>query len=216
MYIARGYYHHQDEIHKVKVPIADQVIPIALKRRLTPLGQKVCRILIALESGQTTKIPWAISSRHGDTVRMKPLFDALVVGEIFLPTDFSLSVHNAIYGMYSIATENKCENITLSGGVDSAYQEFIEAYSLSRFKNAPVGYLYYDDKLPDEYDVFAEPPENFVSIGFILDPMHKSGPMVKPCEKQFKKTFLDQFFCCVWARLLTLKILNLKGRAPFG
>jgi hypothetical protein len=129
-------------------------LPAALHRRLSPLGKLVMtelyEALSHLPESEST-LPWVASCRHGDSTRMMNLLTDLAEKEQLSPMDFSLSVHNAIIGMFSIATKNTQSHTALSGGELSFEMGLLEAYALQKTSQKSVGYIYYDKPLPSLY-----------------------------------------------------------------
>jgi len=120
-----------------------------MRRRLTPLGQKTVEMFYRSSSHSNPEnIPWVVSSRHGDGRRMLNLLSNLARKELLSPTDFSMSVHNAIVGTFSIATKNKKTHSALSGAELSFEAGLFEAFALQKEKKGTVGYIYYDMPLP--------------------------------------------------------------------
>jgi hypothetical protein len=120
-------------------------LPISMRRRLTPLGRKTLQMLNkCIVNSDNKSIPWVISCRHGDITRRLNLLSSLVQSEMLSPTDFSLSVHNAIIGMYSIASGNKLTHTALAAGIDSFESGLLEAIALHKEKGESIGYVYYD------------------------------------------------------------------------
>jgi len=141
-----------------------------LKRRLTPLGVTVTQKLFEMAAiNNQDSIPWVVASRHGEGERVGRLLSALATGELVSPTDFSLSVHNAIIGNFSIVTGNKKMYTALSAGSLSFSVGFIEAYALQKESKGRVGYIYYDSPMPKEYDDLIERSETaHVCIALLL------------------------------------------------
>ncbi|MCM5705004.1 beta-ketoacyl synthase chain length factor [Larsenimonas salina] len=77
-------------------------VPAMLKRRLTPVGRALCDMLGALKAADD-EAPIVHASQHGDGQRPLDMLDTIADGEPVSPTRFSLSVHNALAGVYSIA-----------------------------------------------------------------------------------------------------------------
>ncbi len=120
-------------------------LPVAMRRRLTPLGRKTTQILNKCENNSKNKsIPWVVSCRHGDATRRLNLLASLAKNEMLSPTDFSMSVHNAIIGMHSIATGNKFTHTALAAGIDSFESGLLETIALLKEKGESIGYAYYD------------------------------------------------------------------------
>jgi hypothetical protein len=76
-------------------------------------------------------------------------------GEEISPTAFSLSVHNAIAGLFSIVYGNTAEMTVLASGEDGIGSAFLEALGLLQEGAADVLIVFYDEPLPDFYP--AEP-----------------------------------------------------------
>jgi hypothetical protein len=145
-------------------------IPAQLKRRLGRLGNIAVTLMEQAASfTHGERIPWITASRHGDTDRMIHLFSSLLNYEQISPTDFSLSVHNAIYSLYSIMTGNFCTNTALSAGANSFETGLLEAFTLSKIKNSKVGYIYYDVPLDSVYDDLLDNLNSPIAIAMILD-----------------------------------------------
>lgn len=132
-------------------------LPLNLKRKLTPLGRKALQVVNTCAAGlDNPAIPWIISCRHGDKSRRFNLLSSLAKGEMLSPSDFSLSVHNALIGLFSIATNNRHAHGALAGGRSSFEMGLLETIALLKEKGGTVGYIYYDylvvEKLTDRFE----------------------------------------------------------------
>ena len=76
-------------------------LPAMLRRRLDDAGRATCEILKALDPD--AELPLIYASRHGNTPQTLSMLEALANNEPLSPTRFSMSVHNASLGIYSIA-----------------------------------------------------------------------------------------------------------------
>lgn len=95
---------HDSRVEITPTPRAEQV-PAMLRRRLSSVGQACCTLLSALDPH--ANLPVIHASRHGDTTRILALLDAATQpDEALSPARFSLSVHNAILGLYSIVSQS--------------------------------------------------------------------------------------------------------------
>jgi hypothetical protein len=140
-----------------------------MRRRLTPLGRMAFEGLDHSSKNLSQKdIPWVVACRHGDGARMVKLLSDLAKSEPVSPTDFSMSVHNAIIGAYSIATQNKKMHTALSAAEKSFEAGLIEAFALQREKNETIGYLYYDMDLLSPYEEKVEDRFPATCLGFLL------------------------------------------------
>lgn len=84
---------------------AGTAVPSMLRRRLNLLGRAVCDMLSDLDPDADSVVLHA--SRHGDGERTLEMLYGLNEGEPLSPARFGLSVHNAIAGVYSIASGNR-------------------------------------------------------------------------------------------------------------
>lgn len=80
-------------------------VPPMLRRRFSTLGK--CAMMAALQILDDDKpIPGIFSSRHGDTALTLSLLEEMGRDEPMSPTNFSLAVHNAVSGLFSIARKD--------------------------------------------------------------------------------------------------------------
>ena len=149
----------------------DNSIPALLKRRLSLMGRNVfTAIKCCVESINDEHLIWVVSSRFGDTEKMISLFNCLHKKEQGSPTDFSMSVHNALIGISSIKQKNTQMHTAISAGDMSFSCGFVEAYSLAKTKAQKIGYIYYDFPLPDVYDDIIKNDSQKTVVAFIIDP----------------------------------------------
>jgi hypothetical protein len=80
-------------------------IPAMLRRRFNALGKCAMGAALPLLRDYPA-IPSIFASRHGETEVLFALLEGIARGEPMSPTLFSLSVHNAISGLYSIARKD--------------------------------------------------------------------------------------------------------------
>lgn len=155
--------------------VSEQAIPPLLRRRLTDLGKMAFNGFYAASAGLNGKhVPWVIACRHGDTTRMNRLLTELAKGDTLSPTDFSLSVHNAIAAQFAIATGNKKMQTALSGGDQSFELGLLEAYALQKEINDTVGYIYYDYPLPAQYQLENDVPKVCIAMLLSSESIHDS------------------------------------------
>jgi len=120
-------------------------LPKLMRRRLSPLGRQALQTVYKSYSHiGHENISWVVACRDGDAFRRIDLLSTLARKEMLSPTDFSMSVHNAIIGTFSIFTGNK-QNHTALAGADCTFESgLIEAMALQKDKGGTVGYAYYD------------------------------------------------------------------------
>lgn len=141
-------------------------VPAMLRRRLSPLGKCAFKAALALlEAGET--LPSVFVSRHGETQQTLELLQELVKGEPLSPTAFSLSVHNAISGVFSIARNDVSSVTALAAAEGPLFHGLLEACGMLQ-SHSRVLCVFYEAPLPDLYRQF-EPGEPFThAIALLL------------------------------------------------
>ncbi len=133
-------------------PDAAAVIPMLLRRRLSPLGQALVGAALACgEAARRARL--ILASRHGELSRtiniLRDLSDAMPPS----PADFSLSVHHSLLGLLSIQTGNRHAHSAISAGGDSFAYGLLEASAcLHAAPEEPVLLLFAEESPPPPYD----------------------------------------------------------------
>ncbi|MBF6568200.1 MAG: beta-ketoacyl synthase chain length factor [Candidatus Binataceae bacterium] len=154
------------------------VLPPMLRRRVTPLGQMAFRTACKLSVPERAR--FIFCSRHGEFQRTLGILTALATGAAVSPAEFSLSVHNALAGLLSIAWRNTAGHTTIAAGADSFRSALIEAAScLMEYPEEPVLLVYCDDRLPQPYDELADSDETGFAIAMLLtSPRHDFNDVI--------------------------------------
>lgn len=135
-------------------PVPSRPVPVALRRRVAPLGQQALRLAWGLPETAASRL--VLASRHGDFTRTLGLLTALAADEPLSPAEFSLSVHHALIGLLSIATENRGGHTAVAAGPDSFAYGLLEAAACLRDQpDQPVTLIYCDQPLPPPFDPFS-------------------------------------------------------------
>src|SRR5690606_31159104 len=98
-------------------PLADDgqpdvsFLPAMQRRRLSRLARMAFAVATPLTEGQPP-MPLVYASRHGETPRTFAILSDLARQEALSPTQFSLSVHNAVIGLWSILQNDRSEEHT--------------------------------------------------------------------------------------------------------
>lgn len=125
-------------------------IPKMLKRRLSPLARIVfCAASQCVD--KNTSIPTVFSSTHGELAKSFKMMEMIEMGEEISPTAFSLSVHNSIAGLFSMAYNNKLQSTVVAPGEEGIAAAFIEAIGLLEEGNDEIMIVLYDEPLVDFY-----------------------------------------------------------------
>lgn len=133
-------------------------MPMLLRRRLGKLGQLA--VAAAYEAGAAPPVRYVFCSRHGEFGRTLGLLRDGALGEPLSPTEFSVSVHNALAGLLSIATKATGGHTALAAGADTfAYGLVESAASLAAAPDEPVLLVYFDEPLPAPFDALVPPAD---------------------------------------------------------
>lgn len=126
-------------------------MPPLQRRRLGPLARMGFRVLEdCLDEGRPT-LPIVFASRHGDLKRSYNLLSTMARGEPLSPRDFSLSVHNATLGLYSIFRGNTSPSSAVAAGLDSLPAGLLEASVQAAEMNRECLLVWVEDRIPDFY-----------------------------------------------------------------
>ena len=143
-------------------------MPALLRRRTDLLGK------MALESafqclGQLQNVPVVFASRHGEVARSAKMLDDLARHEPMSPTAFSLSVHNAVAGLFSIALSSNANNIAIASRDDLVENALFEACSLLADGEKKVLLVVYNNALPAQLSEFEDQHELPYSWAWLIE-----------------------------------------------
>jgi len=103
-----------------------KLIPPMLRRRFSTLGKyAISAALHVLPEGES--IPTIFSSRYGETGLTLSLLDGIGQDEAMSPTNFSLAVHNAVSGLFSIARKDYSAVTSIAAMKGLVLQTLLEA-----------------------------------------------------------------------------------------
>ena len=166
---SRGVRNSQNDIAN-----AGASLPTILRRRISIIGQMAFRASYALSEQRTAR--FIFCSRHGESDRTLRILQSLAAKEPISPADFSLSVHNALAGLLSIAWGNTAGHTAISAGADSFGYGLLEAVAcLKEGPSDPVMLVYFDGLLPELYDELADTAETCVALAMLLKPPRNDG-----------------------------------------
>ncbi|HSC83412.1 MAG TPA: beta-ketoacyl synthase chain length factor, partial [Pseudomonas sp.] len=123
-------------------------LPALQRRRLSRLARMAFHVAWPLAEGRGS-LPLVFVSRHGETSRNLAILDDLARDEALSPTQFSLSVHNAIIGLWSILRGDTSEMTALAAAGDGLEQALLEAGTLLG-EGAPAVLLIVAEESPPE------------------------------------------------------------------
>lgn len=143
------------------------VIPAMLRRRLSPIGRAAVSVIMPLAQAHGA-MPLVYVSRHGDLNRTLGLLEELARGELMSPTAFSLSVHNATAGLFSIQ-QGLTQNITaLSGGAQELVPGLLECLGLCSLQTPQVLCVFCDETPPAVYQQQVDQPAQPYALALVI------------------------------------------------
>ena len=143
-------------------------VPAMLRRRFNTLGK--CAMAAALPLVQDIeRIPSIFASRHGDTELSLAMLSDIGREDPLSPTQFSLAVHNAISGLFTIARKDTSEVTAIAAMQGLVLQTLFEALGQLQQRERVLCVIY-DIPLPEFYLRHSlEPGESFpFAVAMIL------------------------------------------------
>ena len=104
-------------------------LPAMQRRRLSRLARMAFSVGWPLAEGRED-LPLVFISRHGETPRTLDILSDLANEQPLSPTQFSLSVHNAVIGLWSILRNETSEMTALAAAGDGLEHGMLEAAAL--------------------------------------------------------------------------------------
>ncbi|MBM3117139.1 beta-ketoacyl synthase chain length factor [Jeongeupia naejangsanensis] len=133
-------------------------MPAMLRRRADRLGKMTLETLYAPDIAYHGQ-PLIHASRHGEATRTVPLLQALARDGAVSPQAFSMAVHNATAGLFTIATRTHAPVTAIAAGPETALAGLLEACSQLADGAASVLLCFSDEPLPALYQPYADTAE---------------------------------------------------------
>lgn len=144
-------------------------LPAMQRRRLSRLARMAFYVGWPLAEGREN-LPLVFLSRHGETPRTFEILSDLAAGEPLSPTQFSLSVHNAVIGLWSIMRNETSEMTALAAAGDGLEHAMLEAAALLQ-EGAPAVLVIIAEELPPSaYAAFIDDVPFPYAVGLLLTP----------------------------------------------
>ncbi len=147
-------------------------LPANFRRRLSRVSKMALAVAFrCLEEAGTdpAAVRSVFASRYGDVATTLGLLHDIVAGEPLSPTRFSLSVHNASSGLFTIAAKNHHPSTAVSGRRDTFMYGILEAAGMLRHTaSPPVLVVMTDEPLPEMYAAFRDGDEVAYAIALLL------------------------------------------------
>jgi len=160
--------HQEIAFSKTELPKLDDLKPMQ-RRRLSPFAKLAMHCALEVTKHEKQALVSVFSSRHGDLHKTSTMLHDLALGEDISPTAFSLSVHNAVAGLFTIFTQNTQASTTVSAGKDTFLMALVEAYiRLKTGQHQQVLLVHSDQVLPSPYSQFADELQIDHAVALIL------------------------------------------------
>jgi len=202
--IAPGLETHDDWSDWLKSPspideplgkISLKQFPPMLRRRFSALGKCAMGAALPLLS-ESDFIPSVFASRHGDTALTLSLLEEMGLEEPLSPTGFSLAVHNAVSGLFTIGRKDTLASTSIAAMEGLVLQSLFEvAAQLQEVER--VLCVIYDIPLPELYTRYSQSDPFPYAIAMIFSrtgstPLYLSSeedvsksPTISSCTKEF-------------------------------
>lgn len=143
--------------------------PPLLARRASRADRIALRAALDCSVSLSEPVPTVFASRHGEVHRSLELLEALARGEGLSPTSFSLSVHNAAAGLFSIGRSDRSASTSLAAGLDSLPMAILEAAGLLDEGAPRVLVVVYEEPLPAPFQPFVAEREPCVALAMLVE-----------------------------------------------
>jgi hypothetical protein len=121
---------------------------------------------------KTSHINTIFASRHGEITNTVKMLHYISSKTPISPTTFSLSVHNTVIGLLSIARSDHSSSTAISAGEDTLFAALQEAVGhLSKYPTKPVLVICADEILPDDLSSFEKSSHKNHALALLFDPL---------------------------------------------
>ena len=144
-------------------------LPAMQRRRLSRLARMAFHVAWPLAEAHP-QLPMVFASRHGETPRTLTILSDLAHNEPLSPTQFSLSVHNAIIGLWSIQRGDHSEMTAIAGAGDGLENAILEACGMLHDGAPAVLVVIAEETPPELYAPFIDDVPFPYAVGLLLTP----------------------------------------------
>ncbi|WP_085701085.1 beta-ketoacyl synthase chain length factor [Pseudomonas sp. B26(2017)] len=142
-------------------------LPAMQRRRLSRLARMAFSVGWPLADGREN-LPLVFVSRHGETPRTFEILSDLANEQPLSPTQFSLSVHNAIIGLWSIMRGETSEMTALAAAGDGLEHGMLEAATLLNEGAPAVLLVITEEQPPEAYSTWVDDVPFPYAVGLLL------------------------------------------------
>lgn len=144
-------------------------LPAMQRRRLSRLARMAFSVAWPLAEG-LAQLPLVFVSRHGETPRTFDILSDLAACQPLSPTQFSLSVHNAVIGLWSIMRGETSEMTALAAAGDGLEHGMLEAAALLNEGAPAVLLVITEEQPPEAYATWIDDVPFPYAVGLLLTP----------------------------------------------
>ena len=145
-------------------------IPPMQRRRLSPFAKLALHCALEAAEDCLATVPSVFASRHGDLHKTSKLISDVAAQQDLSPTQFGLSVHNAVGGQFSIFTGNKAPLTATSAGEDTFLSAIIDAVcKLNSNDYDQILVVYTDEVVPEMYQSYVAQDEVSIATALLIE-----------------------------------------------
>ncbi|MDU9389511.1 beta-ketoacyl synthase chain length factor [Pseudomonas sp. zfem002] len=179
-------------------------LPAMQRRRLSRLARMAFAVGWPLAEG-LERLPLVFVSRHGETPRTFEILSDLSHGQPLSPTQFSLSVHNAVIGLWSILRGETSEMTAIAADGDGFEQGVLEAAGLLHDGAPAVLLIVAEEQPPEVYRPWISDVPCDYALGLLLTPGEEwslslqgepTAVAVEPHALSWLRSLLDERTTC--------------------
>lgn len=139
-----------------------------MRRRLSTLSKMALKVAHDCAS-EDQAVRLVFASRHGELRRTAGILDDIAAGEPVSPTAFSLSVLNAMAGIYSIARRDRSPSTAIAAGAQTLGYALLEAHAqYAADPSTPVLVVYADEPADERFGAI-EHEASACALAVLLD-----------------------------------------------
>ncbi|MEC4599334.1 beta-ketoacyl synthase chain length factor [Burkholderia vietnamiensis] len=151
-----------------------------VRRRLSRLSRVALQAAYDCAGSDDDPLRMVFASRHGELARTTGILAAIGAREPVSPTAFSLSVLNAVTGIFGIARRDRSPATAIAAGHETLGYALLEAYSQYETSPAsPVLLVYAHEPADPVYGAVDDDPES-VGLAILLGAAEPAGYLT--CE----------------------------------
>lgn len=158
-----------------------------VRRRLSRLSKVALKVAHDCTE-ERPDVRMVFASRHGELRRTTEILDAIAAVESVSPTAFSLSVLNAMSGIFGIARKDRAPANAISAGAETLGYALVEAYAqYASDASVPVLLVYADEPADSVYGR-VEDEVSVCAIAILLDAATARGRLGCRVEDSIEAT----------------------------